>query len=356
MGKRFYMTGFPGSGNTVLQHVIRSVLWLDERNKCRLDERSRRIQAQVNRLMAIVREILPAPGNYTSTIKGKWGVLFGQGEGGDQYVIAGIPVGECHWTSGLMGSHERFDEQVVAFYRHNGFSLLYVERDPYDVIVSFATKYCPENPKWVLDNRAWLESAGRALLSHRRQRDQFELLGLDYDAFCQEGSRAIRRFAEMLRVDASDGECKKIWERFAFRNLAHPGHFQGGGVGKSQRLLGRGHVEVLRQIGLVSDRCSPGTDCAAGYRWRDEDLPDLWRVHAAFHDYLCYLIFKKPVVVHHSDLKLIQAKGIAVLAFSGRQKEVDHLLESSQFWDQYDRLCDSLGLSSEYWAVTEAAE
>lgn len=242
---RYLITGFPGSGNMIVQGVVAKIL-----------EKSPRPAADpigaffssyaISHHFSIADKMSSAfdeVGRIWDT-QAPSHVAFGgsyvfTADSEAPTFIAGLPMRAYAWANPWTSSHEPLTRTAIDFYRDQGLKIIYIQRHPLDVLVSnagkitsFAGQRCAP---YLLNNRDWVE----------RMVDQLELyaeesnprtnqcITIRYEELMETPINVIRHLAAELNVDLSPKECFDIWSGLEDKELSYDkGHRWSPGYGK----------------------------------------------------------------------------------------------------------------------------
>ncbi len=195
--------------------------------------------------------------------------------------VGGLPLRHHAWAGEWSASHEPPTADCIAFYRRNGYRIVYILRHPLDVIVSLAAKVAGAVPGEkdagpVLSDAEWfgaaLDTVARyyvEILNHRQA-----LHFVRYENLMAEPVREIGRLARHLESHVTDEDARRIWRLFDGVAVAGAQHFWQPGEGKWRTHLGRGHRDAVMSSELVKTAAAMGYGIdPADFGGRDETRP-----------------------------------------------------------------------------------
>ncbi len=260
--QKAHVSGFPGSGNMVLQRLLtdlssgRDVYY--EKAESLLAGYAGDYFRQVDHFMKDAFKDFDLPIERERAIfRDVWAKFFysedflsAGGGRGRAILMFGLPA-PFGVSGSLHASHEPIDMEAVAYWRQRGFKCFVIVRHPLDVIVSNAAKMTnwrgdrypqalTQNWDWVMSMAGAIEQYFYSYLESWNFIDiyRYEDLGM--------GLPFVRRLADSLGTRHSEQALMQIYERSYGKPVGTAGHLWRPNTSKHQQYFTKNQIESLR--------------------------------------------------------------------------------------------------------------
>lgn len=372
--KRFLITGYPGSGNMVVQKCVELLLaagggttWSPS-SLC--NSLSQYALYYWYSLSDTIIKAFDGHGrwmDFSGPTHIRWGALHIALSSEETYTsITGLPMRAYAWANPWTSSHEPLTKACTSFFREQGFKIIGISRHPLDIIVSNAAKLTAEGgdraPQILLQNEEWFEEMVKMLEAYfaRIIRNLDDVIMVRYEDLLADPTATLQKLADAMGISTNGTDYKKIWEEgVKGKTLSDDrGHYWAPKENKWQEYLPPRYAE------RICDSRLHGYAKKLGYRIDKEDFKgelsdipenDCDLMNVAWQEARWEIPTGKPPKILHKDivLKNFEALGIKTITRKPYQPIIDELVESRMFidvmqaarlepWNESNRILDGL--------------
>ena len=350
--QRFLITGYPGSGNMVVQNCVGLLLaaaagktWSPS-PLC--NALSQYAMYYWHSLSDLIIKAFDGHGRWADIAGSthiRWGAQHISLSSEDTYTsITGLPMRSFAWANPWVSSHEPLTKACTSFFREQGFKIIGICRHPLDVIVSNAAKLTAEGgdraPQILLQNDEWFEEMVKMLEAYyaRIVRNQDDVILVRYEDLLADPLETLQKLAEGMGLSVSKKDCKTIWdEGIQGKTLSTDrGHYWAPKQDKWQSYIPPRYAERICNSPLreYAEKLGYKID-SDDFRGELSDTPenhcDLMNV--AWQEARWEIPTGKPPNIFHQDIVIKEFKelGIQTVTRKFYQPVFDELLESKMF-------------------------
>jgi len=258
--------GMPGAGNIVFQNVFNPLFEeqepsYNEREKFFIDQTMKHRSTLALAFSDIIEPYIPRATKLLHGVPAGFGrSMFQIANKKAENISTDVPCSNFTYISNIstkryawspfLASHEFPTPEAIANYRRLGVPVLVVVRHPLDLIVSIVRKYTDKLSRFLAMPEFFLGIARCVkdyfdYIEHSRAQIQI----FRYEDLTTDPIPTIQRMRELIGLETSKEQGLQLWEKIGFRELA-PGHFSGGGYGKSQKYFTTWHYQILKELGF----------------------------------------------------------------------------------------------------------
>lgn len=276
-------SGYPGSGNMVLQSVLTHITGLTQRQN-ELDKHAYLRDISLSYLNSVITyieanlfryglsriDVSPTFQNNTSLF-----CYFGENQR-HELALNNIKLNSFAWSTFWSGTHEPPNTANLNFYKNLGLQFLCMIRNPLDILVSLAAKQTAwmgfRHPEVLLANRSWVNTTVASLAYYFKcivdNSNAIDIVR--YEDVISNLAGFVAHIASITHNNITKDNVAYIVDKIHGQSLTHDrGHFWKPGVDKWRQYLPPSAIETIsksnllefaRELGYVSEMSKVGFD------------------------------------------------------------------------------------------------